>query len=262
MKHHFIDVESHIQSPIRRLNPKAKIITLTAIVLVIVTTPPTETVSFFLYLTIALAMILVSQIPITFFIKRLALVLPFIAVAVFAAPIVKGGDTILTVPIGFTAIDVSEKGALILFNVTAKSILSVLFLSFLISTTPFSDVIVALKELRFPHFLSDALSFMYHYIFILIDEAEKISRARDARLYGGRWIWHSNIIGYIIGAIFVRSMERGERTFLAMKARGYDTGLTTRQTGKLMPKDYFFIIFVLLTTIVIRINGAFGIPPI
>lgn len=255
-------MESHIQSPIRRLNPKAKIITLTAIVFVVVTTPPAEMVSFFLYLTIALAMILASHIPITFFVKRLALVLPFIAVAVVAAPIIKGGDTVLTIPAGFTAIEVSRKGALVLFNVTSKSVLSVLFLSFLVSTTPFSDVIVGLRELRFPYFLSDALSFMYQYIFILIDEAEKISRARDARLYGGRWIWNSNIIGYMIGAIFVRSMERGERTYLAMKSRGYDTMLVTRKTGKLVLKDYLFIIIVLLTAIVIRINGALGITQI
>lgn len=258
MKHHFIDAESHIQSPIRRLNPKAKIVTLTAIVIVIVTTPPTEMVSFFLYLIIALVMILVSHIPITFFMKRFVLVLPFIAVAVVAAPIVQDDTIILSIPIGFTTIDVSHKGALILFNVCAKSILSVLFLSFLVSTTPFSDVIVGLRELRFPYFLSDALSFMYQYIFILIDESEKISRARDARLYGGRWIWHANIIGYMIGAIFVRSMERGERTYLAMKARGYDTRLITKQTGKLTVKDYLFIILVLLTTIIIRIHGALG----
>jgi cobalt/nickel transport system permease protein len=258
LQHHFIDVESHIESPIRRLNPKAKIVTLTLMVFIIVTTPPAEIASFFLYLTIALVMVIVSHIPLTFFLKRLVLVLPFIAVAVVAAPIIKGETVVLTIPVGFMTIDVSHEGALILFNVTAKSILSVLFLSFLVSTTPFSDVIVGLRELRFPHILSDALSFMYQYIFILIDEVEKISRARDARLYGGRWIWHSNIIGYMIGAIFVRSMERGERTYLAMKARGYDTSLITRGTGKMGTADYFFIVSVLLTTVVIRIFGALG----
>ena len=261
MKHHFIDNESHIQSPMRSLNPKTKIVTLIGVVLIIVTTPVVEmgVISLFLlYFAIALTIILISNVPISFFVKRFVIVLPFVLVAVIAAPFVHGDIVFASIPLGFTTINLSQKGVLIVINVLSKSILSILFLSFLISTTPFSELILGLKELKLPYFLSDALSFMYQYIFILTDEAEKITRARDARLYGGRWIWHANTIGYIIGAIFVRSIERGERTFLAMKARGYDTRLINKKTDKLRANDYFFGIIVLFVSIVIRIYGVWG----
>jgi cobalt/nickel transport system permease protein len=261
LKHHFIDNESHIHSPIRSLNPKTKIVTLIGVVLIIVTTPVVEMgiISLFsLYFVIALAMILVSNVPISFFIRRLIIVLPFILVAVIAAPFVHGDVVIASIPLGFTTLNISQKGVLIVINVFSKSILSILFLSFLISTTPFSDLILGLKELRLPYFLSDALSIMYQYLFILTDEAEKITRARDARLYGGRWIWHANTIGYMIGAIFVRSIERGERTFLSMKARGYDTRFINRKTDKLKANDYFFGIIVLFASIAIRAYGIWA----
>lgn len=261
LKHHFIDNESHIQSPIRSLNPKTKIVTLIGVVLIIVTTPVVKMgiISLFsLYFVIALIMILVSNVPVTFFIRRLIIVLPFVLVAVIAVPFVHDDTIIASIPLGFTTLNISQNGVLIVINVLSKSILSILFLSFLISTTPFSDLILGFKELRLPYFLSDALSFMYQYLFILIDEAEKITRARDARLYGGRWIWHANTIGYIIGAIFVRSIERGERTFLAMKARGYDTRLLNKKTDKLKANDYFFGIIVLFASIAIRAYGIWA----
>jgi cobalt/nickel transport system permease protein len=56
-----------------------------------------------------------------------------------------------------------------------------------------------------------------------------MKRARDSRNFGGRWLWHSKVIGHMIGSLFLRSFYRGERVYLAMLSRGYDG--TMPETG-------------------------------
>jgi cobalt/nickel transport system permease protein len=64
-------------------------------------------------------------------------------------------------------------------------------------------------------------SFMYRYSFILIDEMHRMKRARDSRSFGGRSFWQTQVIGHMIGTLFLRSFHRGERVYLAMLSRGY-----------------------------------------
>lgn len=255
MKHSFLDEESKIESPIRSLNPKTKFVAFVLMVFIIVSTPATAKMSFLLYLTVALTLIVISHIPIKFFIKRLLIITPFILMAVVAVPFIQDDLVGTSFSLGIGDIEVSNKGLLIVFNVLAKSTLSITFLSLLVSTTPMMDLIKGLRELKFPPFLADSLSFMYQYVFVIVDEIHRISRARDARSYGGRWIWHAHIIGYMIGTLFVRSYERGERVYLAMKARGYDSELIFDKTGNLKANDIIFLLLVIPVALIIRIWG-------
>ena len=49
-----------------------------------------------------------------------------------------------------------------------------------------------------------------------------MKQARDSRSFGGGRMWHIKIIGRMIGTLFIRSYERGERVYSAMTARGFD----------------------------------------
>jgi cobalt/nickel transport system permease protein len=255
MKHHFLDEESTIESPIRDLNPKTKFITVISVVILVVSTPATAYGAFLSYAVLLSLLILVSRIPIIVFLRRALVVVPFILVAAVSIPFMNDGPG-TSYSLGIGALAVSRSGLLIVFNVAAKSILSVVFLTLLISTTPFSDLLLGLRELSVPGFIADTLSFMYHYVFILVDEAERVSWARDARLFGNRWIWQAPTIGYMVGSIFVRSFERGERIFLAMKARGYDSGLTRGDTGRPGGRDLVFFTVVVGLASVTRIIGG------
>ena len=255
MKHHFLDHESQISSSIRGLNPKTKFITLVGIVILIVSTSPEEMRKFALYALEVLVLIFMSRISPMVYIRRLLVITPFVLVALVAVPFVTPDPNIPPITLGFGNLSVSRAGFLLLFGVTAKASLAVLLMTILLSSTPFADLLTGLREMKTPSVLTDTLSFMYHYQFLLIDEMERISRARDARMYGGRWIWHAPIIGYVIGALFLRSLERGERTYLAMKARGYDSRYILTRTGRLSFFDYLFLLLTLPAAGVIRLWG-------
>jgi cobalt/nickel transport system permease protein len=89
-----------------------------------------------------------------------------------------------------------------------------------------------------------------------VDEVERVTLARDARLYGNRWIWHARVIGYMVGSIFVRSFERGERIFRAMKARGYDAEMIRTKTRPLVGADLVFMFVVIICAALIRAAGG------
>ncbi|MGL4369115.1 MAG: cobalt ECF transporter T component CbiQ, partial [Spirochaetota bacterium] len=87
-------------------------------------------------------------------------------------------------------------------------------------TTPFSDVLKALRWYRFPAILADTLSMMYRYSFMLYDEFRRMYAAAVSRGGAGSRILKIKSISYICAQIFIRAYDRSERIYTAMIARG------------------------------------------
>ena len=78
-----------------------------------------------------------------------------------------------------------------------------------------------MKRARVPAILVSILALMYRYLFVLVDEAQRMRRARASRTFRpGRW-WRWHALATVIGQLFVRSTERAERIYAAMIARGW-----------------------------------------
>jgi cobalt/nickel transport system permease protein len=110
----------------------------------------------------------------------------------------------------------------------AKSWLSVQAALLLAYTTPFADLVDALRGLRIPAVIVSIISFMYRYLAVLTDEAGRMSRARQSRSAaapkgrpGGSYSWRARVTGAMVGSLFIRSYERSERIYSAMLARGF-----------------------------------------
>lgn len=160
----------------------------------------------------------------------------------------KGGGT---VDLGL--FHVSKGGLLILWNVTVKSLISVACITLLASTTQFPDLMHGLERLHVPAFFTTVTAFMYRYIFIIVDEAERMKRARDSRNYQGRWIWHAKVTGYLIASLFLRSQERAEHVYHAMSARGFDGTFPRWAETCMAAPDYIFMSVVALTALAGRL---------
>jgi len=96
-------------------------------------------------------------------------------------------------------------------------------------TTPFHELIDALRELRLPRIIVAIISFMYRYLGVLAGEAGRMNRARAARSAaapdgrtGGGLRWRAQVTGAMVGSLFIRSYERSERVYAAMQARGFE----------------------------------------
>ncbi|MGD0089504.1 MAG: cobalt ECF transporter T component CbiQ, partial [Planctomycetota bacterium] len=126
--------------------------------------------------------------------------------------------------LGAGSLALPRSGLLVFWNILAKSLLGASAVILLTSTTPFPALLGGLAWLRVPRLFIMVLSFAYRYVFVLLDEAQRMKRARDARCYAGQWLWQTQVVGQMLGTLFLRSYERGERVYLAMLARGYETG--------------------------------------
>jgi cobalt/nickel transport system permease protein len=95
------------------------------------------------------------------------------------------------------------------------SLMGLLFL-----TTPFTDILAALRWFRVPSVVTDTLGFMYRYVFLLWDEfsAMRVSARARGGLLGWRREWRTT--GIITAQVFMRAYDRSQRIQQAVRARG------------------------------------------
>ena len=65
-------------------------------------------------------------------------------------------------------------------------------------------------------------AFMYRYLFMIVDEVQRMRAALAARGYAPRHALQIAALGRVATALFLRTYERGERVHLAMLARGFN----------------------------------------
>jgi cobalt/nickel transport system permease protein len=111
--------------------------------------------------------------------------------------------------------------------ILAKNSLAFLAVLLLANVTPFPRILHALGALGTPAVLVATLHFMYRYLHVLADELDRMVKARRARSFkrSGRLDW--GLLTGLIGVLFVRAFERGERVYAAMLARGWDGTIRT-----------------------------------
>ena len=167
----------------------------------------------------------VSKLGPWFVLRRTFLALPFVLAAI---PLLftRDGETLFTVPL--VGWDASREGAEAVATILARSWIAVGIAALLVSTTSIVDILRALRWFRVPGILVATVFFAYRYFYVIGDEAQRMLRARDARsaalpgYRAGRSIgWRASVAGHMVGSLFVRSLERSERVYAAMQARGY-----------------------------------------
>ncbi len=233
MRYDLLEKYSGLDSVIHRLNPKTKIILFIFFIFGIVLTPPEEYARFIYYTVAVLCLILLSKVPAMFVLKRSLVVLPFVLLVVVSVPFMEGNSLIK------------------LWNVLIKSSLSVLLMVLLTSTTPYQRLMKGFQELRMPKIFILIISFMYRYIYITVEEIYRMRRARDSRAPLMKRREHFKTAGNIIGALFIKSFERGERIYKAMLARGFTGEIKTLSREKLGLLDYAFTSIFLIFAILI-----------
>jgi cobalt/nickel transport system permease protein len=174
-------------------------------------------------------------------------VLPF---AFVALPLLftREGESVIAFSLGPLDLTITDTGIRDVLSIILKSWLSVQAALLLTYTTPFSSIVDALRALRLPAIIVNIISFMYRYLAVLMDEAGRMSRARQARSAaapkgrsGGSVRWRARVTGSMVGSLFIRSYERSERVYAAMLARGFDG--TFRTAALTRPADRELLVF-------------------
>jgi cobalt/nickel transport system permease protein len=201
MRHAFIDIYADLNTPLHKLGAKIKIVFWVTFLLLIVFSPGRRITLFYGLLVVLL--ICLSKVPVKFIFKRLVEVIPFIIVIALSALFRKNGIALS-------------------LNCTIKATLAIILTLVIFSTTKFTQLLEALRQLKVPNLFIYLLSFMYRYSFLLEDQLLRAKRACESRSINSKNNFRkAKILSNILGTIFIRTYERAERIHLAMCARGY-----------------------------------------
>ena len=111
--------------------------------------------------------------------------------------------------------------------ILAKNSLAFVALMTLTAVTPFPTLLAALGRLGVPPILVTTLRFMERQGQILGAELSRMVLARRCRSFGRGGRLGFGVLAGLIGMLFLRSFERGERVHAAMLARGWDGTVRT-----------------------------------
>jgi len=222
LKHSFLDKYSDRDSVINRLDPRTKLVSTFLFILAVALTPPDAWLSYAIYLGILVIWLLMSRVPAAHVFKRTLVIFPFVAMIAIFIPFFHEGQVAGSYNLWLWQVSVTQSGIIILRNILIRAWLSIFVLILLTSTTSMPDLLKGMERLYMPRVIVMLLSFMYRYIFVLYDEVMRMKQARDCRNFGGRGCWQIRTVGNMIGTLFIRAYERGERVYAAMAARGFD----------------------------------------
>jgi len=223
----FLDRYIDRQSAVHALDPRVKLLLAVGYIVGVGLLPPGAWIALAVFASVLWWAVRRARLPLAMILRRAFVALPFALVAI-SIVFTKPGNPLLHVPLGFATLTATDAGLEAFITIVLKSWLSVQAALLLTATTHFLDVLHALRALRLPHVLVAILSFMYRYLFVLIEEAQRMLRARECRSgelpgrrSGGKRIWRAAVVGRMVGTLFLRSYERSERIYVAMLSRGY-----------------------------------------
>lgn len=227
---HFLDPYRRRASPLHRLDPRVKFILALAFILVVALTPIGAWPVYILLFAIILSIEIISDLGVAYVLKRASLALPFVLAAL---PVIftTQGAPLLEIPVGSWTLVITQEGLARFISIALKSWISVQAAILLAASTPFPDLLVAMRAVKIPRLLVAVFGLMWRYLFVLVDEALRLMRARAARSGetgqpgmkpGGRLAWRARVAGGMAGNLFMRAFERSDRIYVAMLSRGYD----------------------------------------
>lgn len=240
---------------IYRLDPRTKLIFSLGFLILMVLTPIKEIERFGFYLALILTIIFIARISPAYILKRSIIVLPFVLVVAGLAVFFTEGRLFKEIDFVLFKLRFTYEGISILLNVLVKSWLSVVVLTTTMLTTRFEDLLKGMELLRAPQIIIVMMSFMYRYLFVLVDEAVHLMRARNMRYFGGRFVSQIPVLGNMAGTLFIRTYERAERIYAAMAVRGFTGRMRSINVLRFSLSDVIFLVVSFILLGLIRLNG-------
>jgi cobalt/nickel transport system permease protein len=247
---HFLDPYRPRDSLIHRLDPRIKLVLAVAFILTNALVPAGAWPIYILLLALILCIEVVSELGMVFVLKRSSLALPFVLAAI---PLILTipGKPIFSFSAGPWMIHGSYPGLVRFTSIAIKSWLSVQAAIVLAASTTFPDLLVAMRALHVPQLLVSIFGLMWRYMFVLVDEASRLIRARASRSGhsdlpgarpGGSFSWRARVTGGMAGSLFLRAFERSDRIYMAMVSRGYDGEVRTLPLPAIQPAQWVILI--------------------
>lgn len=238
------------KSTVHLRHPAVKLVSAFVFVVLVVSFDRAEfgrLIPFIFYPVILMAL---SETPWPIVLKRVALAIPFCLLAGISN-IIFDRVTMFTI----AGIAVSA-GVVSFFSILFRTFLCVTAVLILVAVTPFSQLTGQLRRMHVPDIFVTLFEMIYRYIGVLLEEASSMYTAYMLRSteHKGLQMRH---MGSFVGQLLIRSVDRAERIYGAMRCRGYPARTRQKEHSRLLPQDYIFLAVTTVPFVLLRI---FNLP--
>jgi cobalt/nickel transport system permease protein len=230
-----LDRLSYGDTAVHRLDPRAKVVATVLFVVAVVSFPRYEVLPLLPFALFPVLIAALGDIPAGFIAKKVLAVSPYAVFVGMFNPLLDPGTVMILPGTAVSAGWVSFASILLKFALTISAAL------LLIATTSFPGICRGLRRLGFPALFVSQLLFLYRYLFVLMEEAMRVVRARDMRSFGSRGAG-PRVYVRIVGTLFLRTVERAERIYGSMLARGFRGEVPSMRRERLRPADAFYVL--------------------
>jgi len=219
----YLEDLSNKRGLLQSINPAAKLV---AIIAMIVASLFIFNLQYLLILcVIPLVLAVSSRIPLRHFFVRTAFVTALAALLAIPPIFFAAGTPVWTASLGGLNIVITAQGLTNAAVFTVRVWFCVASLISLILSTGFDKMLALLSAMRVPGVIVQLFSLTYRYFFVSVHEAQSVLIAKEARTYVHKKTFNLQSLkdlGSVVATLFIRTYERSERVYLAMKARGFE----------------------------------------
>jgi cobalt/nickel transport system permease protein len=230
----YIDTLANQETPVHQLDPRAKLITTLVFIITVMSFKRYDLsgiIPFFVYPAV---LIRAGNIPLGYLLKRILLVLPFVLFIGIMNPFLNQMPLMHIGPVAISA------GMISFISILIRCILTVMAALILVATTGFHGICMGLERIGVPNMFVIQLLFVYRYLFVLIEEASRMARARALRSFSSNGL-SLNVWTSLIGHLLLRTIDRARRIHLAMLSRGFTGDIKLARKYEFKFRDLLFL---------------------
>ncbi len=251
----YVEDLSSRKGVLQAINPLAKLIAITAM---IVASLCIFELSYLLAICVVpLILAVASRIPLKHLVYRTALIPVFIGLISLPTLFMTAGNPVWAANLGGINLIITAEGVTRFLVFVVRVWFCVASLSLLILSTGFDKTLKLLASIKVPTLIIQLFSLTYRYFFVSIEEAQSVLMAKEARTYVHKRNFNMRSLrdlGAIIASLFIRTYERSERVYLAMKARGFQIENESKHAlPKLRIRDVAFASSIIIAFAVIAL---------
>ena len=228
---------------VHRLHPTAKLLGTLVYLVMVISFPRYALGMLAPFVFYPVLMLALGEIPFRLVGKRTLVALPFCLFAGLSNVLLDCSPMLLVGGVGVSG------GAISCLSILLKTLLCVSAVLALVAVTPMRKLTASLRRLHVPGMLVSLFEMTYRYVGCLMEEASSMSSAYALR---GKPRLEMRHMGSFVGQLLLRSYDRAERVYHAMKCRGYGGTIVGENAGELTAGDWCFLLTVMFSSVLFR----------
>ncbi|MBP1969464.1 cobalt/nickel transport system permease protein [Virgibacillus natechei] len=194
---------------------------------------------------ISIIAILLSGVSFTLLLKRYLIILPFLL--------------LMTVPLLFgQGLSYTSDNLSFATLIFIKAFTSMTIITIVLDSQSLDQFMNGLAGLKIPSVMITVLILSYRYVFLFLDDIQKMQTAAKSRFFnGGVRIRSLKVYGQLTGMLLIRSLDRADRMYQAMASRGFNGRLRFKESQKITRLDLFktaLASIIIISLVVIEIG--------